>query len=193
MENKFLTFFKPCWAFIDNGKLFSKPFSWLYAFFAIANLFIPIGLLFQAIDKEILDAPGKFVLAFILIWFVIAFASWASFQLWWDRKSKITVTSMENDDFIATPIVSHLIQTVGEWLGIWIGIVGAGVCFIAAIFLSDESLYLAELTGLKFLSFGFSAIILFPVYGFLILVFMRFLAEQCRALASIANNTKRNR
>jgi hypothetical protein len=39
---------------------------------------------------------------------------------------------------------------------------------------------------------GFLSIILMPIYGFLIIVATRFLAEQFRALVSIANNTKKN-
>jgi hypothetical protein len=39
---------------------------------------------------------------------------------------------------------------------------------------------------------GFLFIILMPIYGFLIIVATRFLAEQFRALSSIANNTRKN-
>jgi len=39
---------------------------------------------------------------------------------------------------------------------------------------------------------GWLFTILMPIYGFLIIVTTRFLAEQFRALASIANNTRKN-
>lgn len=95
-------------------------------------------------------ASFKLILAFILIWIIVAGLGWISFQLWWDRKDKVSTSSDEKDQFVATPVFSHFIQTMGEWLCVWIGIGGC-----------------------------------------LILVFTRFLAEQFRALASIANNTRK--
>ncbi len=193
MDNKFFTFIKPYLSFIDNGHLFRKPFSWLYAVLAIGNLLIPFYVLYQAIRNHIFDyADGKFIFAFFLVWIIIAFASWVSFQLWWDRKSKVASTSIEGDDFVATPVFAHFIQTVGEWLGTWIGIVGFFVALLITIILGDDSYYLFSGLGLSFMETGFLFIILMPIYGFLIIVVSRFLAEQFRALSSIANNTRKN-
>ncbi len=65
MDNKFFTFIKPYLSFIDNGHLFRKPFSWLYAVLAIGNLLIPFYVLYQAIRNHIFDyADGKFIFAF---------------------------------------------------------------------------------------------------------------------------------
>jgi hypothetical protein len=138
------------------------------------------------------NTPAKFIIVFLLVWIIIAFASWVSFQLWWDRKSKIIDTSIEGDGFVATPVFSHLIQTLGEWLGTWIGIVGFGTALLTTIILGDEGRYFSEGIGLGFLETGWLFIVLMPIYGFLIIVATRFLAEQFRALASIANNTRRN-
>jgi hypothetical protein len=44
----------------------------------------------------------------------------------------------------------------------------------------------------EFMESGIEFIVLFPIFGFLIAVFTRFLAEQFRALSSIANNTRKN-
>lgn len=191
MDNKFFTFFKPYFDFIDQGHLYRKPFSWLYAFFGIINLLVPIWILAEAIDNDIFDAKAKFVLIFLLIWAGIGFASWVSFQLWWDRRSKLETTSHVDDDFVATPVFSHLIQTFGEWMGTWIGIVGFFSALVTTLFLGDEANYLLSSIGLDFLSAGFVYIVSMPFIGFLIIVFSRFVAEQFRALASIANNTKK--
>ena len=192
MDNKFLTFIKPYLSFIDNGHLFRKPFSWLYAILAIINLILPLYVFYMTVDNRIFDSPAKFVIVFLLVWIIIAFASWVSFQLWWDRKSKITNTSIEGDEFVATHVFSHLIQTIGEWLGSWIGIVGFGTALLTTIILGDEGYYLLRSIGAGFLKTGWLSIVLMPIYGFLIIVATRFLAEQFRALASIANNTKKN-
>lgn len=192
MENKFFTFIKPYLSFIDNGHLYRRPFSWLYTLLAVVNLILPIYIFYQAADNRIFDAPAKFIIVFLLVWIIIAFASWISFQLWWDRKSKVISTSSEGDEFVATPVFSHLIQTIGEWLGTWIGIVGFSVALLTTIILGDEADYLSYQIGIPFLKTGFLFIILMPIYGFLIIVATRFLAEQFRALSSIANNTRKN-
>ena len=192
MENKFFTFIKPYLSFIDNGHLYRKPFCWLYTLLAVINLILPIYIFYQAADNGIFDAPAKFIIEFLLVWIIIAFASWISFQLWWDRKSKVITTSSEGDEFVATPVFSHLIQTIGEWLGTWIGIVGFSVALLTTLILGDEGYYLSRQLGLGFMKTGFLFIILMPIYGFLIIVATRFLAEQFRALSSIANNTRKN-
>ncbi|MBP6290036.1 MAG: hypothetical protein KA407_00195 [Spirochaetes bacterium] len=192
MDNKFFTFIKPYLSYIDNGLLYRKPFSWLYTLIAIINLVLPIYFLYQAIENNIFDFPAKFIILFLLIWIIIAFASWISFQLWWDRKSKVISISSEGDDFIVTPVFSHLIQTIGEWLGTWIGIVGFSVALLTTIMVGNEASPLLNLIGIPFVGTGFLFVILMPIYGFLIIVGTRFLAEQFRALTSIANNTKKN-
>jgi hypothetical protein len=192
MENIFFTFIKPYLSIIDNGHLFRKPFSWLYTLFAVVNLILPIYILYKAADNNIFGAPEKFVIVFLLVWLIIVFASWVCFQLWWDRKTKVTATSVEGDEFVATPVFSHFIQTLGEWLGTWIGIVGSLVALLTTIFLGDEANYLSYQIGIPFLETGFLFVILMPIYGFLIIVSTRFLAEQFRALSSIANNSRKN-
>lgn len=192
MENKFFTFIKPYLSFIDNGHLYRRPFSWLYTLLAVVNLILPIYIFYQAADNRIFDAPAKFIIVFLLVWIIIAFASWISFQLWWDRKSKVITTFSEGDEFVATPVFSHLIQTIGEWLGTWIGIVGFSVALLTTLILGNEGYYLLRQLGLGFMKTGFLFIILMPIYGFLIIVATRFLAEQFRALSSIANNTRKN-
>lgn len=191
MDNKFFTFIKPYLSFIDKGDFYRKPFSWLYAALAIINLIVPIYVFYQAVENDIFDASAKFVLVSLLEWVVIAFASWLSFQLWWDRKSKVISTSNIGDEFVATPVFSHLIQTIGEWLGTWIGIVGFSIALLITLF--EDGYYFLGQLGLGFMTgFGFLSIIIMPVLGFLIIITTRFLAEQFRALSSIANNTRKN-
>ncbi|MDR0832764.1 MAG: hypothetical protein LBN93_01005 [Candidatus Symbiothrix sp.] len=191
MKSKFFTFITPYLSFIDNGSLYRKPFSWLYEVIAVLNLLLPFYVLYKAIDTGIFDSPAKFIIAFLLIWVVIAFVSWISFQIWWDRKDKVLESSRERSEFVATPVFSHFIQTAGEWIGTWVGVVGFSVALLITIFLGDEAYLLGGL-GIPFLNGGLMAIITMPIFGFLIIVISRFFAEQIRALTSIANNTKRD-
>lgn len=193
MDNKFFTFIKLYLSFIDNRDFYHKPFRWLYALLAIINLIVPFYVFYQAVDNGMFNAPTEFVILFLLVWVIIAFAGWLSFQLWWDRKSKVISTSNVGDEFVATPIFSHLIQTIGEWLGTWIGFVGFSVALLTKLILGDGDYYLSRLLELGFMrETGLLSIILMPVCGFLIIVSTRFLAEQFRALSSIANNTRKN-
>lgn len=192
MDNKFFSFIKPYLSFIDNGHLYRKPFSWLYILIAVANLIWPIYIFYEAASNRIFNSPAKFIIVFIIVWLIIVFVSWVSFQLWWDRSSKVTSTSTEGDEFVATPVFSHLIQTFGEWFGTWIGIVGFSFALLATIILGNDANYLYYQMGVPFLESGFVYIFLMPIYGFLIIVIARFIAEQFRALSSIANNTKKH-
>jgi len=191
MENKFFTFIKPFLSYIDSGKLFKKPFNWLYIGLAVVNLILPFILLYKAIDSGIFDYGGaKFTFAFIFIWLFIVAACWIGFQIWWNRKEKVLESSQEGAEFPATPVISHFVQTFGEWLGVFIAVVGFGVSFFTTIFLGEESRYLSNALGLPF-TMGIIGIVLFPLFGFITIVICRFIAEQCRALAAIANNTKK--
>ena len=189
MEHKFFTFIKPYLSYIDNGHLFTKPFSWLYALIAIVNLLLPINIMYKAYQIRIFDAPAKFVITFMLIWIIIAFVSWVSFQLWWDRRTKMHISNIGNE-FVVTPVFSHFIQTLGEWIGTWIGLVGFSFALFVTIFLGADSSLGSEL-GIPYLSAGIANIIIMPIVGFLIIVSSRFLSEQIRAVASIANNTRK--
>lgn len=192
MKNKFFTFIKPYLTYIDNGDFFKKPFLWLYTILSLINLIIPFYILYTAIDNKIFDAGAKYVFIFFIIWLIITFASWVSFQLWWDRRFKVVSISKIGDDFVVIPIFSHFIQTTGEWIGTWLGIVGFLSSLLVSLILGEEGNYFMQSLNLDFLSLNFVFVILMPVIGFLIIIVTRFLAEQFKAIAMIANNTKKN-
>jgi hypothetical protein len=190
MDNKFFTFIKPYLSFIDKGNLYRKPFNWLYIALAALNLLYPLYFLYIVIEGGILHWAGaKEIFFFIFIWLVIAVAAWVSFQIWWDRKDKILNVTAEGADFPATPVISHFIQTFGEWFGTWFAIVGFGFSVFALIFFGMMD-YRSSPFDLPIYP-GIWGIILNPIIGFLIIVFSRFIAEQIRTLATIANNTKK--
>lgn len=191
MENKFFSFIKPYLESIDNGSFFRKPFGWIYVIIAVLNLLFPVFIFINAVDGYIFDSPAKYIVAFILIWLVLAFAGWISFQLWWDRKAKLNASSLPSDDYVATPAFSHFIQTYGEWLGTYIGIVGGLCTLIVMLFLGEDGRYFSRSLDLPFIDGGWLSVVLLPIFGYLIIVVTRFLAEQIKALVSIANNTKK--
>ncbi|MDR1369692.1 MAG: hypothetical protein LBJ72_06155 [Dysgonamonadaceae bacterium] len=191
MENKFFTFFKPYFDYIDDGSFFRKPYYWFYTIFAVLNLLFPLVILVSAIDNHVFSFGGKVAFAFILVWIILALAAWVSFQLWWDRKSKVINVTSPGDDFVAIPVFAHLIQTFGEWLGTYIAIVGTLTSLLLWLILGAEGAELLQMLGVNFLGMAVSNIVVMPLFGLIIIGLFRFIAEQARALASIANNTKK--
>ena len=186
MNNKFTQFIAPVLKTVDDGDFFRKPMSWLYFLMAIINLLIPLFILYKGIDSGVFSGGAKWVFGFILIWLFLAAACWVGFQIWWDRKDKVTTTSGEGDEFVSTPVFTHFLKTFGEWLGSFYAIAGFGVALIGSIFLSGGSI-----PGLDMMGGGWINIIINPLLGYLIIVLFRFVAEQARALVQIANNTKK--
>ncbi len=180
-------FIQPFISVIDNGKLFKKPISFLYAIIAILNILFPIYIAIEAISNNIFSAPFKLVFVAFLIWIVLVFISLISFYLWWDRKNKINIATSENDAFVATPVCSHIIQTIGEWIGLYIGFFGFLSSILATIFLSGREARMLPIP----IEMGFVGILIAPIVGFLIIIFSRFIAEQFKALATIANNSNK--
>jgi hypothetical protein len=160
-ESPFFTFSKPYLEFLDKGKFFN----FIYVIMAVANLIIPFSILYRAIDSPFFGLGPEFVFAFFFVWLSIVFSCWIGFQLWWDRRKK--VTNIGSSEFIATTIFSEILQTFGEWLGTFVGIVGASGGLIASIFLGENSNYLFSIIGMGFMQFGVLTVIIGPIIGFL--------------------------
>jgi len=182
--SRFFTFAVPYMEFIGKGKFFSL----IYIVMAVINPIIPFVILYQVIDSGFFSYGAKYVFAFILAWFVIVFAFWIGFQIWWNRRKKVTNTAP--CEFVITMFFSELLQTTGEWLGTIIGIIGAGGGLLAAIFLGSDVDYLFQMIGMGFLRFGVLVVIIGPIIGFFTIVISRFLAEQLRLWVTLTNNTK---
>lgn len=192
-EGKFFTLFKPVFNYLEGRNLYKSPMVWLYGLIACINILIPIIFLYLILFRmRLFDAPFKIALLILLIWIILAFAGWISFQLWWDRKSKVLLDSPDSEEFVATHVFSHFVKTYGEWIGIWLAIVGFFLGLFATIALSSNEIYeISYELGIAFFNPGPSSMILMPLLGLIIIIFSRFLSELIKALASIAINTKK--
>lgn len=135
---------------------------------------------------------GRWLLLLSLLFLCWLWDGWISFQIWWNRKNRIMQSSKQGDDFIAIPVFSDFIQTAGEWAGTWIAVVGGLLSLLLSLILGDDMFLMNRALGFGFLDFSFMGIVLFPIYGFLIVIVARVVAEVYRALAAIANNTKKS-
>jgi len=184
-KNPVFSFINPYFEYISKGKLFGL----VYIVMAIVNLLLPFIILYQIIDSGFFKfADAKYIFAFIFMWIVIVAACWIGALLWWERRKK--VTSVVASEFIATPIFSDIFQTFGEWMGTMIAIIGAGGGLFASIFLGKDVNSLFNAIGMGFMQYGILTVIMGPVIGFIIIIVFRFLAEQLRIFAALANNTK---
>lgn len=197
-NNTFVSFIKPFLGTIDNGSFFRRVFGWIYVTIAILNILSPFYILFKAIDSGIFKAEGKYVLLFLISWLVIAFLSWFGFQLWWNRRDKVNQSSYSGAEFVATPVLAHFIQTLGEWYGVISGVLGFLIGLLSLFFDRGYDYPYYRNSGfddsfipIPFLNQGgWHLIFLGPILGFLIVFLFRFLSETIKALSVIANNTK---
>lgn len=192
MDNKLFAFLDPVWRYIDNGSFFRDPFRWLYIAIAVLNLLFPLVVIFGAIGSGVFKyMPGGAIFAFVLIFILMLALGAMSFLLWMNRQKKLKELLHKDNEFVAIPMVSHFIQTLGEWMGFYIGIFGCVASLLFMLFGGSEMM--SRVVGSSLLPLGANVVmlVLYPIIGFLIVVLARLLAELYRALASIANNTKR--
>ena len=195
MKNRFLSFISPVLRVIDNGKFFREPLRWLYFFLAGLNILMPLAVIYYAVTfSDFLLDGFLYFFGFILLFIVVCFTSWVGFQIWWNRAESIKMFSSEGDENFATIAFSHFLQTLGEWLGVTVALNG----FFGGLFLLLGELvsYLIGGEGLPLDlidmgSYVYFLILLGPLSGFFLIVITRFLAEQIRALASVANHTRK--
>lgn len=169
---------------IDSGALYRKPFKILYTVFAVLNLLAVLGVL----GVMFRGGVGPIVAGLFTI-----FALWVGFQVWWNRREKVNSFVTSGSEFVALPVFSHLIQTIGEWAGTFVAIAGVGASLGGLIASSGSSGY-GRSYGMDPMSMmgnvGAAGILIAPIVGFLILILTRAFAEQIRALARVADNTR---
>lgn len=182
--NIFTGFAAPYFRIIDSGALYRKPFVYLYMVLAGLNLLSILGVLYVMFKGNV---AGIFVGLFTI------FALWIGFQLWWNRREKINAFVTAGSEFVALPVFSHFFQTVGEWFGTMVAIIGTGGSIVAALSGSHGRSYSSNPMDMMASMGGevpIVGIIACPIAGFMILIVTRAIAEQIRALVAVANNTK---
>ncbi len=138
------------------------------------------------------------IIALLLFSVLAIFIGLVNFQIFWDRKSKMNLTSKDNDEFTAIPVVAHYIQTLGESIGTYIGIMGTFTILIAIVFkvcfgaYGLSRLFITDLENLSNnLIAGIPYLLLPVIAGFTTIVLFRVIAEGIKAIVVIANNTRK--
>jgi len=127
---------------------------------------------------------GNTIVALLLFSLMALLLGALNFLLWWSRLMDLKTLFKVQDKFVATPVASHFIQTLGESLGLTISLWGfftALIYFTCHITIGQFGLYL---TG-----FGFFSIFLPFLVGFIIMFVFRIMAELLKAVVVIANGS----
>ncbi len=175
---------------LDNGKFFRNPMKWLYAIFALLNVAAPIYLFINTV-KYLDQIPAWDVIVFLIVWVILLVGFCLLGLFWWLRKDQITEHNETFSEYPATPVFAHFLRTLGEWLGMLTG----GVMFLVALatyvlsgFEGGQSMF-SSLMPMD--ADGIVSILMMPVFGFITILFFRFLSEMCRVRLTIAKNTNK--
>lgn len=176
---------------IDTGSFYRGPFSRLYMLIGIFNLCMPFFLIYRGAHFGIFGATDKVKLVFWLLWIVLSLASWLGFQLWWDRSSKVNFVSLKGDEFVAMLVIANFIQTVGEWIGLMVSIVGFSLGIFTFLIFGSHITSLPD-DLMRIFVFGDISILFFlPLLGYLLTFLARICAEILKVFFSMANNIKK--
>lgn len=179
-------------AVIDSGSFFREPMRWLYVVIGILmSLGCLIGI-WQLIDTGVFKYQALYaILATLVMLAVSVFA-----VLFWINRSKHLKDKVQvNDDIVAIPVVAHFTQSIGECVGIIMCTVVALMAFLVPLLAGDMGGYMfrelipIDVSG-PLLTAIFGALFC-VIWGYLIILVAHFWAETMRAIASIANNTRR--
>lgn len=179
-------------AVIDSGSFFREPMRWLYIVIGILmSLGCLIGI-WQLIDTGVFKYQALYaILATLVMLAVSVFA-----VLFWINRSKHLKDKVQvNDDIVAIPVVAHFTQSIGECVGIIMCTVVALMAFLVPLLAGDMGGYMfrqlipIDVSG-PLLTAIFGALFC-VIWGYLIILVAHFWAETMRAIASIANNTRR--
>ncbi|NOQ75156.1 MAG: hypothetical protein GQ574_24295 [Crocinitomix sp.] len=203
-DSRFFTFIQPALNYIDSGDFFRKPFAILYKVIGVLILLLPFYILIEMVNFSSRSygpfAPRSsgagFWLTIILTFLFFIVVCWFSFQLWWDRSKKIERSSEAGDNFVATHIFSHFVQTLGEWYGFMVIVISIFTTVVTLLLMGfgvGSSIPMGRgfmpYPGFSFGEMPFLSLIIGIISGFAIVLISRFLAEQMKAFAEIANNT----
>lgn len=180
---KIFDFIKAGLNYVDNGNLFRQPFKWLYYILGAANVLIPVGIIINLV-KYSEWLPGQVIACMVFLLLLSIPIAFVGAMIWINRGNNLEKEVAGGSRFVAIPIVANLIQTFGEWLGFMIGVGGFVGVLLILLFNSEELSYVLPVSGFAYM------LIVYPIAGFLTVVFGRFLAEACLVFASIANHSQ---
>lgn len=126
---------------------------------------------------------GYSIAALVLFSIMLILVGVLNFLLWWSRLLELKSLVKVQDRFVATPVASHFVQTMGESCGLTVGLWG----FFTTLIYFTCHLPIGQL-GMPFTKLGILGIFVPIVVGFLLSFVFRVMAELLKAVVALANN-----
>lgn len=186
---KWLNKFLGC---IDNGLFFREPLRIAYIVFGVLVALSPIYVFIKLIESHygysiFSEKPVPSIIVMVVL---IPFAIFG--LLFWINRSKKVKTYVEkNDDFVAIPLASHVIQSAGEFYGVFMGTAVPLLVILLALTEGRDLTSILPFGIESSIGSALQAAVYSILIGFVIIICTRAAAEGLRALTSIANNVKK--
>lgn len=172
----------------NDSKRFIKLFQII--FYYLPAVLTPIGALAACFGSGALTYAGGIMKVFVIIWALVF--GYISFIILWSR-AKDLLTELDTNKYFVIPALAHYLRTYGEVFGaacFTFPIVSIGAQ-IAAIGDGDPYIFYDVPVLNSLGSLPIIGILIFPLYGYFILLFTRLISESLTAIVDIANNTSK--
>jgi hypothetical protein len=148
---------------------------------------------FHASNSKVLS-----VIALVLFCIFILIIGLINALVLWSRSVDLKQLNTENDKFTAIPVLSHFIQTMGEYISTYIATMGFATVLIAVAFKTCfgvfglNELYTIDLEQLsRNYEMGIPYLLVPIIAAFFMLWTSKIIAEAIKTLVAIANNTQK--
>ena len=174
----------------NDSKKFVKIFQII--FYYIPAVLVPVGALAVCFGPESFAYLGGMTKFFVIIW-VLVFG-YISFKILCSR-AKDLLTEVDANKYFVIPALAHYLRTYGEVFGavcftIPIFLIGAQIDAIFGYGFDPYMFYNVPIMN-SLGSFPIIGILIFPLYGYFILLFAKLMSESLTAIVDIANNTSK--
>ncbi len=196
MEKNKIFFMKFVTDYISQGGVFKDVFSWFLKILAV-------GVVFKFIQFSIdmwgfaSKAPGKVIFTLIVIQLLMIVICYMLVHLFIIRANDVSNMPADSD-YAVFPIIAVSVKLIGEAGAILIASfnITAGIAIwfggkLVKMIVQKIGFFMGGSSGNLFVA-GLETIIVGVLAGYIILVFMYFLAEQISVFFDIARNTKRS-
>lgn len=166
---------------------------------SIGILVLTFALLYEKIDYvwhigENGDPRGPLVSLVVII--ILCCTSLLTSLIWLRRGDHLIRDILKGDEFVVILIIGRFLRTLSETIGIWIGTTFSLLTVVAFILLQDADslIRVLDLDNLPFArnadNLALGGVVIFPLFGWMIILLGNLISEGITTLAAIANNTR---
>lgn len=185
---------------IDNGSIFIKPQKWVYFLYGILAFVFPILVTIWIFDEgdvyfrysEIFWTKFVAIIAIALFIVYMYLIAYLVFLFWKSRIANIDAHVKVGDNIVAMPLFSHLIKSIGECIGVYVGLLPpvGGALFYLFTLLTGEMDFYHDWHFIGYLLLWALMSFLCVLVAWFIVFLFRFFSERITLLPQIANDVR---